>query len=106
MTHTKGTLRIDGPSLGRGRLDDGGDYAIRDETGKIVGEAVYQVDYGTFRPARENAQLWATSPKLLGACELLVDELEHVLDTQGVELGEYEQFSYLRSVISEARGRS
>jgi hypothetical protein len=62
-------LKIHGPSDGKGPYDDGGDYALIDADGKIVGEAIHIVDHNEYRPAQANAQLWATAPDLLAACE-------------------------------------
>jgi len=65
--HTQGPLTVHGPSPGRPRDDDGGDYAIRDCDGYIIGEAIHKVDFVERRPAKENAQLWATAHELLDA---------------------------------------
>ena len=59
-------LRISSPSLRQGN-DPGGDYAIVDESGLVVGEAYAFVATDEIRPARENALLWAAAPDLLAA---------------------------------------
>ena len=72
IEHTQGPLTIHGPSPGGPLDDDGGDYAIRDGDGYIVGEAYHKVDFVVRRPAKENAQLWAASSDLLAACKSFV----------------------------------
>lgn len=67
MKYTDGPLTVHGPSPGRGAFDDGGDYCIRDQHGKIIGEAIRLVGHGDDRPAEGNAKLWAAAPKMLNA---------------------------------------
>ena len=66
---TKGPLGIEGPSLGGGPIDDGGDFAICDSTGAIIGEAICKTGPGEYYPARENATLWAAAPEMYEALE-------------------------------------
>lgn len=71
MTRTPSPLTIKGPSPGGTALDDGGDYAILDETRHIIGEAICRVGTATFVDAEANAKLWAASPELLEACRAI-----------------------------------
>ena len=65
---TPGPLTIHGPSPGGTSYDDGGDYAIRDPKGHIIGEAICFVESSyTPMPAEDNARLWAASPNMLEA---------------------------------------
>lgn len=65
MTYSKG-LRISGPSQnGGGLIGDGGDYAIVEPGGIIVGEAFHHISAYVWRDAEANAQLWAAAPELL-----------------------------------------
>ena len=89
---TKGPLNIMGPSPGGGPNDDGGDYAVLDSAGCIIGEAICRVEPGETRDARANATLWAAAPEMYKAlkricvaatkrrggrpAELLVDEID------------------------------
>lgn len=66
---TKGPLEIKGPSLGGTSDDDGGDYAILDAKGCIIGEAICVVETDGTRPARENALLWKVAPEMYEALE-------------------------------------
>ncbi len=78
--HTPGPLTVRGPSPGGGSMDDGGDYAILNERGHIVGEAYRKVGRNNFgvtfeADAEANARLWAAAPDLLAVCEALVSDL-------------------------------
>jgi hypothetical protein len=48
-------------------VSDGGDYAIVDGAGFIIGEAINIVGPMEFRPAEANARLWSAAPALLEA---------------------------------------
>lgn len=67
MNYTKESLRISGPSLGSGSNDDGGDYAIIEPGGIIVGEAYHRVGESAYRDAEANARLWAAAPDMAEA---------------------------------------
>ena len=69
---TRGPLSIKGPSLGEMANDAGGDYAILDEEGLIIGESFCRVSTDEIRPARENATLWAAAPEMYEALEWLM----------------------------------
>ena len=59
---TKGPLGIEGPATATTADPTcGGDYAICDASGLIIGEA-WSLDGE--RPARENALLWAATPEM------------------------------------------
>jgi len=62
---------ITGPSAPEPDTPEGGDYAIRDEAGKIIAEVYRRVDYGDagLRDARGNARLIAAAPDLLESLE-------------------------------------
>mgnify|MGYP001563716785 CR=1 FL=1 len=63
--HTPGPLTIHGPSDGKMRgLDDGGDYAILDADGHIIGEAIRRVGPNEYAAAEANARLWAAAPRI------------------------------------------
>lgn len=59
MAHT-----INGPSSGNAPGDDGGDYAIFDADGNIIGEAFRVIAAGIEADAKANAQLFATAPEM------------------------------------------
>jgi hypothetical protein len=65
MAHTEGPLTT--KAAGAFTEDDGLDVAILDSEGRIIGEAYYQVGPDDFRPAEDNARLWASAPDLLVA---------------------------------------
>lgn len=82
--HTPGPCTVRGPSPAAHipvQRDPGGDYAIVDAKGKIIGEAYAQVGKNDFAPAAANARLWATAcnchDDLLAACESFIRGLEH-----------------------------
>jgi hypothetical protein len=88
MSYTKGPLWISGPSQGKERNDDGGDYAIVEPGGIIIGEAFHRVGEDAYRDAEANARLWASAPNLLAALETLLQmvvEGECNYDDQGNE---------------------
>jgi hypothetical protein len=107
--HTQGPLTIHGPSDGKGPYDDGGDYAIVDADGKIIGEAIHKVDYAEFRPARANAHLWAAAPDLLVACEEALEWVGHPdIDYQDDDTWarHWSVKEELQSAIAKANGES
>lgn len=57
-------------------MDDGGDYAIVDSSGAIIGEAIHRVGPTATRPAAANARLWAAAPDLLEALKACVEQHE------------------------------
>jgi len=96
---TKGPLGIEGPSLGDGSNDDGGDYAICDNSGAIIGEAIYKTGPGEHYPARNNALLWAAAPKMYEALDRIVAKLCHPTATvSGVDA------AIGMEALAEARG--
>ena len=83
MSYSRGPLRISGPSQAGIRRGDGGDYAIVEPGGIIIGEAFHRVGEEGYRDAKANAQLWAIAPKLLEALEpfaALYSRLGHLDD--------------------------
>ena len=71
---TAGPLSVKGPSPGIESYDDGGDYAIVDGDGRVIGEAFHHVGpAGDTRPAKANAELWAKAPDLRALVEELLD---------------------------------
>ena len=68
--HTLGplTIAVSSPGLDRG-IDDGGDFAIVDVNGHVIGQAHQLVAPGVMVPAKANATLWAAAPELLAALE-------------------------------------
>lgn len=93
--HTPGPLTIDGPAFGVG------DFAILDENHRIIGEAYHQVERDEYRPAKENAQLWAAAPDLLTACKgalaALSQESTYPADIQAAK-------TWLANAIAKAEG--
>ena len=83
--HTPGPLTIKGPSSGGTPCDDGGDYAIYDTDGYIIGEAIRKVGRDRHgcsiivRNAKQNAELWAAAPALAAENKRLRAALEQVM---------------------------
>lgn len=76
-TFTNEPLSIKGPSEAD-QFNDGGNFAILDEQGLIIGEAIRLVAEGEERPAMENAVLWSIAPQLFDAltqCEQALTRL-------------------------------
>lgn len=111
---TNEPLSIQGPSKPQPGRSDGGDFAIVDAQGHIIGEAIRLVAEGEERPALENAVLWSISPQLLDALEQCEKTLTRLCDlnrnvahkrigvggpTVAAILG------YVRGVISKAEWR-
>lgn len=101
--HTPGPLTISGPSPGRDRdIDDGGDYAILDSYGHIIGQAHRLVAPGTFMPAEANATLWAAAPQLLEALEWA---MPFCPIPKGIEPTAYQEaYRTARAAIEAAKG--
>ncbi|HUT87762.1 MAG TPA: hypothetical protein VMX15_06735 [Candidatus Heimdallarchaeota archaeon] len=104
---TKGPLSIKGPSLGEMANDAGGDYAILDEEGLIIGESFCRVSTDEIRPARENATLWAAAPEMYEKSAfkrnvLIRDNLPY-FEGEWVAVPQ-EDFDALRAVRAKARG--
>lgn len=110
MNHTSGPLGIKGPSEQEPPRSDGGDFAIVDEQGFIIGEAINRVDTNEYRPAKENAVLWSVSPQMLDTLE----QCERTLTAMcrkafGLERKRYgnvtvgELLGNVRGVVSKAR---
>jgi hypothetical protein len=79
MAYTLGPLTTNGPSPGIQKgFDDGGDYAIVDKHGHIIGEAIHRVSYHVDADAEANAQLWSAAPDLLEACKALANEVRGI----------------------------
>ncbi len=76
---TPGPWTFHGPSSGKGRNDDGGDYAItaningRDQ---IIAEVFLHVDKDLTVPAFVHARLIAAAPELLEALKAAEDHLD------------------------------
>ncbi|APU89175.1 hypothetical protein Rctr71_057 [Virus Rctr71] len=94
-----GCLQVVGPSKVMSNHSDGGDYAIVNEDGHIIGEAIHRVSEKVYLDAKANAQLWATSHRLLDACENLVIAIGMGWDLDGV-------VEVAQEVIAEARGEA
>lgn len=92
---TMGPLQVVGPSHGGTPMDDGGDYAILDSDGRIIGEAIHVVSSIDRRPAKENAHLWAAAWKLFEALSDMVSDYPNI---SGATL------EYARGILDEARG--
>ena len=72
---TPGPLTIHGPSPGGTPYDDGGDYAIHDNNGHIIGEAIRFCEKSyTPMPSKENALLWSAAPAMFEALIGLADK--------------------------------
>lgn len=99
MGHTKGPLRIIGPSQ---RGD--GDYAIVESGDIIIGEAFYRVNEDAYRDAEANARLWASAPKMFEA--LLDAEFSLVCYCRrlGVKEEENQNLNNVRAAIALAKG--
>lgn len=106
-THTPGPLTITGPSggirHGRFQVDDGGDYAIIDSAGKIIGEAIRLVAECDERPAQANACLWAAAPDLLAACKAIEIQFGGMADSD-IESEARAAIDLTRSAIAKAEG--
>lgn len=90
-------------------MDDGGDYALVNANGHIVGEAIRWVAVGTEAPARANATLWAAAPELYEAAKAALYTFSELLDA----LGETEQraedeqvFLKLKAAVEKAEALS
>ena len=103
--HTQEPLTIHGPSDGKGPYDDGGDYAIVDPDGKIIGEAIHKVDHTEFRPAEANARLWAAAPDLLAASQRLFEEVGCLSESEK-HLGLRAAAEWVRVAIAKAKGEA
>jgi hypothetical protein len=78
--HTPGPLTITGPSPGLVRgIDDGGDFAIVDVNGHVIGQAHRLVAPSTLMPAKANATLWAAAPGTLKALEHVRTTLDNII---------------------------
>jgi hypothetical protein len=69
-------LRISGPSVGNTLGDKGGDYAIIEPGGIIIGEAYHCIGEDAYRDAEANARLWAAASDLRAALEALLTQLK------------------------------
>lgn len=69
-------LRISGPSVGNTLGDKGGDYAIIEPGGIIIGEAYHCIGEDAYRDAEANARLWAAASDLRAALEALEGEAD------------------------------
>ena len=108
--HTQGPLTISGPSPGGRENDDGGDYAIRDGYGFVIGEAIHIIAYyRRVAPAKANAQLWATADELLVVLEAAMDYIDKSpcdYDIRFDQLAAWERLQAMspKAVIAKARG--
>jgi len=75
MAHTKGPFYIEGPSSVSGPYDDGGNYAILDANGDIIGEAFESVAAGIKADAKANALLFSAAPEMKSLLLKIRDEL-------------------------------
>ncbi len=99
MEHTLGPLTIHGPSPGKTRCDDGGDYAILDVEGRIIGEAICYTERSYIPyPAKENAQLWAAAPET----KEQRDELLEACQLARLEMGLGREFQYVVPILDAA----
>ena len=104
---TKGPLGIEGPSLHGGLLGDGGDFAICDSTGAIIGEAIWKTGLKEYYAAKSNATLWAAAPEMYEKSAfkrnvLIRDNLPY-FEGEWVAVPQ-EDFDALRAVRAKARG--
>lgn len=76
MKYTGAPLAVHGPSSGGGPIDSGGDYAIVDADGHVIGEAIHRVGRHNFRPAKANAKLWAKAPEMVAVLKELVGKAD------------------------------
>jgi len=106
---TQGPLGIEGPSLGGGSNDDGGDYAICDSIGAIIGEAINKTGPGEYYPARENAVLWATAPEMYAELEDAIKDLKFAVATVGTSYPDRameisKKLARKQTLLAKARG--
>lgn len=106
MSHTPGPLTIQGPSQPSSDTPEGGDYAIRDTTGKIIAETFARVDYGSagLRPALDNARLFAAAPDLLEALILLREEMRLSGNAEAKDYGWPKAIQATDAAIAKATG--
>ena len=110
--HTPGPWRVSGPSKVISSISDGGDYAILDDTLKIIAEAIHRVGPTEYRPAEANAHLIAAAPELLEEAQYSLDliaGLQGSFDDGSSEGKHYERVladrvAKLRAAIAKARG--
>ena len=98
---TKGPLGVEGPATpSKSDPTCGGDYAICDTSGLIIGEAWSLTGD---RPARENALLWAAAPEMY---EALVEAIKELNDCAIAEHGEPYNNPRFNAILAKARGES
>jgi len=104
MSYTKGPLRISGPSQGREPDDDGGNYAIIESGGIIIGEAFHCIGKDAYRDARANARLWASAPDLLDELRLIVEGWDAIESNKIRRLSDWEKErrEYARAALAAA----
>lgn len=109
---TNEPLGIKGPSTPEAGKSDGGDYALVDSKGLIIGEAFRLVDQHEERPALANAVLWSIAPQMFDALEQCERTLTGLSKSKfGISRKKYGDttighlLGYVRGVISKAQWR-
>ncbi|KKL25167.1 hypothetical protein LCGC14_2408040 [marine sediment metagenome] len=86
-------------------MDDGGDFAIVDVNGHIIGQAHLIVALGVTMPAKANATLWAAAPELLKALQTVLTA--RLIEEQGGPRGGHmtmdDALDWARAAIKAAK---